>query len=217
MSGHRFRPISSAPAILLCFVALLGCGDSLVLEDDAGAFRLRYNCSSFEPAAHSSSEFGLVRDYAVRAVSYANKDGNLDPVRRMMVADANGEHGELERLVVEYLCNGGRLEEPIPREPSDGPSVAELRERLRSKETPLEINTPAPEFRLPLLTPGFLSGDRSYLSLEDHRGDYVLISFWGTWCSPCLQEHLLLSFRACEGILSDSRNASLVWCPCTLI
>ena len=46
---------------------------------------------------------------------------------------------------------------------------------------PVEINQPAPELSL-----SDLNGN--LVSLEDFRGDVVLVNNWATWCPPCRQE-----------------------------
>ena len=40
--------------------------------------------------------------------------------------------------------------------------------------------------------------------LSDYRGKVVFINFWGSWCSPCLQE--MDSIRTLQAQLGDRRN-----------
>lgn len=45
---------------------------------------------------------------------------------------------------------------------------------------------PAPEFTLDTLPPAAASpADSQPVSLADHRGKIVFISFWASWCRPC--------------------------------
>lgn len=44
-----------------------------------------------------------------------------------------------------------------------------------------EVNRPAPTFNLTTL-------DGGSVSLDQYRGQVVLVNFWGTWCEPCKRE-----------------------------
>jgi cytochrome c biogenesis protein CcmG/thiol:disulfide interchange protein DsbE len=54
------------------------------------------------------------------------------------------------------------------------------------------IDKPAPVFALPML-------DGGQLATADLRGP-VLVNFWASWCTPCLQEHPLLMDLAKSGV-----------------
>lgn len=54
------------------------------------------------------------------------------------------------------------------------------------------IGKPAPAFALPTPEGGVLAS-------EDLRGA-VLVNFWASWCTPCLQEHPLLMDLARSGV-----------------
>lgn len=63
-----------------------------------------------------------------------------------------------------------------------------------------------PGFRLVLNTPPapdtvFFDRDNRRLSLEDFRGEVVLLNFWATWCKPCIQE--LPGINALQSRLGD--------------
>jgi len=55
------------------------------------------------------------------------------------------------------------------------------------------IGKPAPAFDLP--TP-----EGARLTPAQLRGEPVLVNFWASWCTPCLQEHPLLMELARSGV-----------------
>ena len=55
------------------------------------------------------------------------------------------------------------------------------------------IGRPAPAFDLPVLQGGRLAS----ASLQ---GQPVIVNFWASWCTPCLQEHPLLMELARSGV-----------------
>ena len=58
------------------------------------------------------------------------------------------------------------------------------------------IGKPAPAFTLPIL--GSVPGEP--LTAERLKGAPVLVNFWASWCTPCLQEHPLLMDLAQSGV-----------------
>lgn len=61
------------------------------------------------------------------------------------------------------------------------------------------IGKPAPAFALPAL-------DGSTLALAQFQGKPVLVNFWASWCTPCLQEHPLLMELARSGVVIVGLN-----------
>lgn len=50
----------------------------------------------------------------------------------------------------------------------------------------------------------FISDTGRAVRLSDYRGKVVFVNFWGSWCTPCLQE--MQSIRALQASLGAYRN-----------
>jgi peroxiredoxin len=61
-----------------------------------------------------------------------------------------------------------------------------------------QIGSPAPDFTLKTL-------DGSQIKLSDLRGQTILLSYWATWCIPCLEE-----LPALNGLQEEYRDRGLV-------
>jgi cytochrome c biogenesis protein CcmG, thiol:disulfide interchange protein DsbE len=75
------------------------------------------------------------------------------------------------------------------------------------------IGQSVPPFTLPMLT----EASAQFSSSDLVGGDAVLVNFWASWCTPCLEEHPLLMELSRQGIpiiginYKDEPAAALQW------
>ncbi len=54
--------------------------------------------------------------------------------------------------------------------------------------------------------------DGATFDLADHRGEWVLLNVFATWCTPCIQEHPeLLNFQKRHALAGDATVVSIVY------
>ena len=68
----------------------------------------------------------------------------------------------------------------------------------RGRFTAAEVGARAPAFELPTM-----DGDTA--SLDDYRGQVVMLNFWATWCPPCVHE-----MPSMERLYQDLRERGFV-------
>jgi cytochrome c biogenesis protein CcmG/thiol:disulfide interchange protein DsbE len=83
--------------------------------------------------------------------------------------------------------------------------VALLVAVLATRDTATDRTTQSP--LLDELAPAIEGGtiDGGHFSLADQRGRWVVLNFFGSWCTPCIEEHPeLLAFDAVHGAEGDA-------------
>jgi len=124
---------------------------------------------------------GLFNDSDDVFIIDQNDDGDMsDPTERFALNDVFTIVNIC--LKIDTLDEYGRWVELITT--TEQPTFYYLKkyaERISGDETMGAIDTSVWDISLPTI-------DGDTISLRDYRGKYLLLNFWGDWCSPCLAE-----------------------------
>ncbi|MCU1483360.1 MAG: dsbE [Actinomycetia bacterium] len=73
------------------------------------------------------------------------------------------------------------------------------------------VKSPLVGKAVPALTGTTVDGTATY-DIDDHQGEWVVVNFFATWCTPCQQEHDdLARFEKFHGAVGDASVVSVVF------